>query len=430
MTGQHEQNKMTSHVKQTLLRPRNEHEAKVSFVELFFDLVYVFAVTQISHLLLEHLSLWGALQALVLWFAVWLGWQYTAWVMNWFNPENMPVRVMLLAVMGVGLVMAAALPGAFEERGLIFALCYVAIQVGRTVFVLVSLSKEGRAGHDGHGGRVSTIPQASGSKPNNIHPLTPNFQRILGWLCISAAFWIAGALVDGHARLGFWAVGVACEYFSPMTGFRLPGLGRSHTSDWTIDGGHLAERCQLFMIVALGESILVTGNSLSHHAHWDTRTVIAFLAAFLGSVAMWWVYFDTSSKAGSHAIEHSDDPGRMGGYFHYVHVIMVAGVIVSAVASELVIAHPDQLISSATAAVSIGGPLLYLLGNALYKKTVHGRWPMSLMAGMVALMLLAPVAYMTHAKYTMDLLMVGGVASVILLVVAAWEALSRRSTQG
>ncbi|MES2053410.1 MAG: low temperature requirement protein A, partial [Pseudomonadota bacterium] len=290
-----------------LLRARDGHEARVSFGELFFDLVYVFAVTQISHHLLAHLSLWGALQALVLWFAVWLGWQYTAWVTNWFDPETLQIRLMLFAIMAAGLVMSAALPQAFEGLGLVFALCYVAIQVGRTVFVLISLGRK--------------------------HPLAPNFRRILGWLCISAVFWIAGAMAEGHTRLALWALAVACEYFSPMTGFRLPGLGRSATSDWTIEGGHLAERCQLFMIVALGESILVTGATLSHHAHWDAPTLIAFFVAFLGSLAMWWVYFDTSSKDGSHAIAHSDDPGRMGGYFHYVHVIMVAGVIVSAVAN-------------------------------------------------------------------------------------------------
>ncbi len=380
-----------------LLRVRDGQEARVSFVELFFDLIYVFAVTQISHHLLAHLSLWGAAQALVLWFAVWLGWQYTAWVTNWFDPETLHIRLMLFAIMGVGLVMASALPQAFEGRGLSFALCYVAIQVGRSIFVLLSL-----------GGR---------------HPLAPNFRRILGWLCISALFWIAGALQEGTSRLAFWAMAVACEYFSPMTGFRLPGLGRSSTSDWTIEGGHLAERCQLFMIVALGESILVTGATLSHHAHWDAPTLIAFLVAFSGSLAMWWVYFDTSSKDGSHAIAQSADPGRMGAYFHYVHVIMVAGVIVSAVANELVIAHPDGHIDTPSVAVLIAGPLIYLLGNALYKKAVYGRLPLSHLAGLAALVVLTPLAYLT------DLLMVGGLTTTILTGVAIWEGCSRRASR-
>ena len=159
-----------------LLRARDGHEAKVSFAELFFDLVYVFAVTQLSHHLLHDLTLLGALQTLLLWFAVWLGWQYTCWVTNWFDPDAMPIRFLLFAIMLVGLVMAAAIPQAFEERGLVFAGCYAAIQVGRTIYVLSHLGA--------------------------THALTANFRRILGWTVIAAVFWIGGAFAHEHARLG------------------------------------------------------------------------------------------------------------------------------------------------------------------------------------------------------------------------------------
>ena len=151
---------------QNLLRVRDGQGASVSFSELLFDLIYVFAVTQLSHYLLHHLTLTGALETLLLWFAVWLAWQYTAWVTNWFNPDTRQIRLLLFAIMLLGLFAAAALPQAFGERGLIFALFYVAIQVGRSVTVLRLL-----------------VPG---------HPLKRNFHRILGWLCISAVFWIAG----------------------------------------------------------------------------------------------------------------------------------------------------------------------------------------------------------------------------------------------
>lgn len=168
-----------------------------------------------------------------------------------------------------------------------------------------------------------------------------NFRRILGWLCISAVFWIAGGLAEGHTRLALWAIAVLCEYVSPMFGFRLPVLGRSDSSsEWTIEGHHLAERCQLFVIVALGETILITGATLSEMESWSLPVLIASLVAFLGSLAMWWVYFDTSSKAGSHAISQAENPGQLGAYFHYVHVALVGAIIVCAVANELVIAIP------------------------------------------------------------------------------------------
>jgi low temperature requirement protein LtrA len=388
---------MTFLASANLLRRRDGHEARVTFVELFFDLVYVFAVTQISHSLLHDLTPMGAVHALVLWFAVWLGWQYTCWVTNWFDPDAVPMRLMLFAVMLVGLVSGAALPGAFGANGLIFAISYVLIQVGRTLFIVLHLGAS--------------------------HPLSPNFRRMLGWLCISGLLWIAGGLSQDGARLALWALAVACEYLSPMIGFRFPGLGRSSTREWTIEGGHLAERCQLFVIVALGETLLITGATLADREQWDAPALIALLAAFLGTAAMWWVYFDTSSRDGSEAIVHSEDPGRIGAWFHYVHVILIAGVILSAVANELVILHPDGRIAAAAAAVLIGGPALYLAGNGIYKAVVYGRFPLSHTAGLVLLALLAPAAFLT------DNLLVGGLTTLVMMVVAAWESVARRRTR-
>lgn len=370
-------------------RSRASH-TKVTNEELFFDLIYAFAVTQLSHRLLENLTALGALQTLVLWFAVWLGWQYTSWVTNWFNPENLSMRFMLFGVMLLGLLMSSAIPQAFGASGLMFAACYAAIQIGRSAFVLFKLRGDSA--------------------------LRPNFSRIFGWLCISGALWIAGGLSEGNARLAFWAAAVACEYVSPMIGFRLPGLGRSVTSDWTIDGAHLAERCQLFVIVALGESILATGAGFSTAEHPGVATTIALLVAFAGSIAMWWIYFDTSSERGTHAITHSNDPGRIGAYFHYIHVTLIAGIIVAAVADELVIHHPDHHIDLTTALALIGGPMIYLLGNAAYKRVVYGRVPLSHIAGVAMLVLLFPLAFMT------DRLMVGGLTSLVLIVVAIWQS--------
>lgn len=377
----------------SLLRQRDE-AAKVVSLELFFDLVYVFAITQLSHYLLQHLTLLGALQTATLWFAVWLGWQYTAWVTNWFNPDHLSMRLMLMALMGVALLVSAAIPDAFGERGLLFAGSYAAIQVGRTLFVLWTLGRG--------------------------HVLTPNFRRMLCWLLLSATLWIAGGLNDGSLRLGLWLAAVACEYLSPMAGFPVPGLGRSKTSDWTIDGGHLAERCQLFVIIALGESVLATGASFANAAHPGPNLWLALLVSFIGCVAMWWMYFDTSSGDAAHVIEHSDDPGRLGAYFHYLHVILIAGVIVCAVADDLVVAHPADPVKLKYAVVLIGGPLIYLLGNALFKRVVYGDFPRSHAIGMAALLLLAPL------MPGMNLLAAGALTTTVMVVVTVWESYARR----
>lgn len=373
-----------------LLRHRDGHHARVTFEELFFDLIYVFAVTQLSHQLLHHLSLSGVVQVLVLWFAVWLGWQYTCWVTNWFDPETPRIRTLLFGLMLAALVMAATIPGAFEERGWVFALAYVVIQVGRTAYIVVELGSN--------------------------HPLSANYRRMLGWVSISAVFWIAGGLAEHWLRAGLWMVAVLCEYLSPMFGFALPGLGRSRTSDWTIEGGHLAERCQLFVIVALGETLLATGAILGESQAWSGAMLSAMLATFLGTLAMWWLYFGTSSKDASMRITQSADPGRIGAYFHYIHAILIAGIIATAVGNDLVMAHPHDALKPAYALVLSAGPAIYLLGSSIYKKVVYGQAPMSHMAGIAVLALLVPLAS------AWDMLTASWLTSMVMLAIGVWEA--------
>lgn len=385
---------VSEHIHHPLLRKRDGHHARVTFEELFFDLVYVFAVTQLSHELLHDLTAAGVVQVVILWFAVWLGWQYTCWFTNWFNPETPPIRGILFVSMALALVMAAAIGGAFEERGLIFAGAYAAMQVGRTAFILFSLGRD--------------------------HPLCANYRRMLGWLVIAACFWISGGLAEGWWRAGLWAAAVLCEYVSPMFGFALPGLGRSSTRDWTIEGGHLAERCQLFVIVALGETLLATGAMLADAQSWDMQVVSAMLATFVGTIAMWWLYFGTSSKDAVATITRSEDPGRIGAYFHYVHAILIAGIIATAVGNDLVMAHPHDGVKPAYGLVLSLGPIIYLVGSAIYKKIVYGKVAVSHIVGVILLAGLIPLLLDTH------LLVAGWLTSIVLIGIGLWEGRIRR----
>ncbi|MFZ0049136.1 MAG: low temperature requirement protein A, partial [Streptosporangiaceae bacterium] len=220
-----------------LMRDRSQGQQRVTSVELFFDLVYVFAVTQLSHYLLHHRTLAGALQAAVLLTMVWQLWAYTTWVTNWLEPDRFPVRLLLLGLMLISLVMSAALPAAFGRSGLLVGCSYAVMQVGRTVFTIWALRGQ---------------------------PLATNFVRILAWCCVSGALAVAGGLtaaVPGRAVLWLGAVGV--DLLGGAVGFWTPGLGRARTRDWTIEGGHFAERCQGFILIALGESIVVIGATLS-----------------------------------------------------------------------------------------------------------------------------------------------------------------------
>lgn len=371
------------------LRVRDGRHARVTYEELAFDLVTAFAVTQVSHQLLEHLTARGVAEALIVWFAIWLGWQYACWFTNWFDPRLSRVRVIVFATMLATLVVAAAIPQAFGARGLVFASAYAAMQVGRAACIVALLPRE--------------------------HALRANYLRILGWLGIAAVFWIAGALVGGDGQLLLWAAAVACEYFSPMFGFALPGLGRSRTSDWTIEGGHLAERCQAFVIVALGETLIATGATLTVTTAWTGAVVSALLATFFGTCAMWWLYFGTSSEDATAAITASSDPGRIGAYLHYAHAILVGGIIATAVGNDLVLAHPHGALHLTEVITLVAGPAIYLVGSAVYKHVVCGRVPRSHLLGALALVALVPIGFSS------SLLAMGWLTTAVLLAVGLWN---------
>ncbi|HXO23652.1 MAG TPA: low temperature requirement protein A, partial [Streptosporangiaceae bacterium] len=266
-----------------LLRDRSSVQ-RVTNIELFFDLVYVFAITQLSHYLLGHADLRGALQAGLLLLMVWLVWAYTTWVTNWLDPDLMAVRLLLVALMLASLALSVSLPRAFEDLGLWVGGAYAVQQIGRTVFMMIALRG---------------------------NPLEANFQRILSWCVASSAFAIAGGLAHGNARVLLWLGSVCIDLLGGLVGFYTPGLGRSRTSDWTIAGGHFAERCQAFVLIALGESIVIIGATLTERPV-AAANVTAFVVAFVGSVALWWIYFDQSADAAAAKIASSDDPGALG----------------------------------------------------------------------------------------------------------------------
>jgi low temperature requirement protein LtrA len=379
-----------------LLRARGGAEdSKVTFVELFFDLVFVFAVTQLSHSLLEHLTIMGAVQTTLMLMAVWWVWVYTSWATNWLDPEKTAVRLMLFVLMLAGLVLSTAIPQAFGSKGLAFAGAYVFMHIGRGLFAMWALRR---------------------ASPGNYR----NFQRINTWLALSAVFWIAGAFVEAEARLRLWAVALLIEYVSPAAGFWTPGLGRSTTADWDISGSHMAERCGLFIIIALGESILVASAKFAS-LPWTPATVGAFAVSFLGSVAMWWIYFNIGAETASRRIASSGDPGRLARLaYTYMHLPLVAGIIVAAVGDELVLAHPDGHTDGTTAAILLGGPALYLLGNLLFKRATADRPALSHIVGLVLLAALIPLAV------GLSPLAFSALTTLVLVLVAAWETLSLR----
>jgi low temperature requirement protein LtrA len=388
---------MTDNPHGAMFRPIVPHQhSRVTYVELFFDLVFVFAVTQISHTLLAHFTLLGALQVTLLFLAVWWVWVFTSWITNWLDPEKTPVRLLLFAMMLGGLVLSTSIPAAFEARGLWFAIAYAAMQVGKTIFLW-----------------VSTPPSRPRTRMNAV--------RIAAWLSMSAIFWIAGGVMEGQSRLVLWAIALVIEYISPAVRFWIPRYGASSVADWMIEGGHMAERCALFIIIALGESIVVIGATFAELT-WTTENVLAFASAFVGSLAMWWIYFHIGAEAGSEQISKSSEPGRLARLaYTYLHMPIVAGIIVSAVADELVLKHPGGHSDLKTVISAIGGPLLFLFGTMLFKHSFRGFLQLSHGVGIVALGVLAWFAS------GLSPLMLSILTTAIMIVVAMWESISLQS---
>jgi len=378
-----------------LFRDRSAHSHSiVTYIELFFDLVFVFAITQLSTRLLNNLTLVGALETLTLFLAVWWVWIYTSWVTNWLDPERANVRLMLIAMMLGGLALSSGIPDAFGQTGLLFAGAYVAMQLFRSLYMVWASRgvNEGRK---------------------------RNFLRISFWFLLSAPLWLAGSISPPEARLLLWATAIAIEYAGPFALFRTPVLGRSTFVDWDISGGHMAERCALFIIIALGEAVLVTGATFAKLPS-GTPATIAFVTSFLGSATMWWIYFDIGAKRASTMISAADNAGFIArNAYTYLHMPIVAGVIVTAVADEMILAHPTGASSLTLILVSIGGPWLFLVGNQAFKwSTSEMKYPpLSHLIGMLLLLAIGGAAWW----FGWQPLSIGIAATGALAFTAIWE---------
>ena len=349
----------------SLLRARTGLRG-VTNIELFFDLVYAFSVTQLSHYLLDHATVDGVVQTAVLFGMVWTIWASTTYLVNWLDPNRMPVRRMLLAVMFIGLLMSAAIPQAFGAAGLAIGAGYPAVQIGRNLFALYATHHEA---------------------------LERNFQRFFVWSLIGGSLAIAGGLVEGHLRVMLWALVVALDLFSAAVGFYVPSLGRTATREWNVDGNHAAERIQAFVMIALGESIVIIGASLTGSRDLELGELVAYLLAFVTTVSLWWVYFDRSAGYAARALATSQDPGRLArSAFYWAQVPIVAGIIAVAAGGRLLMARPTDRAGVATSAILLGGTALFIAGHAWFKLAIWHHVSRSHLLAIALLLLLAPIS--------------------------------------
>jgi low temperature requirement protein LtrA len=367
------------------LRPRDGSEQRTSAVELFFDLVYAFAITQLAQLAIQkHVSLASLGQASFLLLVVWWAWIYTTWWVNWFDPVSIKVRLVLVTAALASLLMSVAVPHAFGSLAWLFAGSYVVLQVGRNCAAMLLLDSD--------------------------HRLRRVFERVVAWSVTSGVFWIAGAAWHG-ARYQLWGAALAIDLLAPFVGYRTPGLGRSQTHDWDVEGGHFAERFQAFVIIALGESIVVTGTTGTSGGS-SLSTVLAVALAFVITGALWWLYFGEVAENSRRHIAESDDPGRLArDAYTYLHLPIIAGIIMSAIGNDLLVANPDRSLPAAGVVVAVSGPALYLLGETLVRLRMIYRASRKRVLTIAALLAIGAAARSLPA-----VALSGGVAAVLVVL--------------
>ncbi len=368
---------------------------RASWTELFFDLVFVLVVTQLSSLLEDDLSASGAAQALFLLLVAWWAWIYTTWSTNWFDPDTAPVRAVLIVGMLASMLGAAAIPDAFGERALLLVIGYVAIQSLRNAFMVLATE------HD--------------------DPLRPSLVRIFVWNAWVGALWLLGALVSKDARIAVWIVALVADYAGPLAGHRTPALGRSDPRDWDLEPSHFSERLMLFLIIALGETIVAAGVTASE-LDLTAGRLTALVVAFAIAVALWALYFDFHAEGTLARLRGAArDRTVLARDLSYLMVPLVAGIIVSAVASEIVIRTPGRTLDGAELVALGAGPALYLLGSVAFKVRVYrGLWGRRAV-GVVL------VAAATAAGLALPALATWTLMLAILAWVGVAEARSRRA---
>jgi low temperature requirement protein LtrA len=365
-------------------------EQRATMLELFFDLVFVFAITQVSHLVLEDLSWAGVGHATLALLVVWWAWNYTTWVTNELDPDSIVVRLLLIGIMLASLLMAVAIPEAFGAYGLLFAGSYVAIQVGRHTFLTFASADAG------------TIERERAA-------------RILTWFVAAGVFWIAGGVAEDATRTALWVTALAIDYVAPLVTYWVPGRGRLSPTAWDVETSHFAERFQLFVIIALGETIVITGATTSG-LELDLARVTAFGLAFLGTAALWWLYFGYVATIAARRLELADAKRTVlaRDAYTYLHAGIVAGIVLTAVGDELVIAHPTDELPRDELAVVVAGPALYLLAHVAMRLRLAGTVSVRRLSGAIACLAVGLVGLVAPAL-AVAILLVGVLVTVIVL---------------
>ena len=356
---------------------------RVSALELFFDLVFVLAITQCTALMAHDPTWRGIAQGLVLLGLLWWSWVGFAWLTSVVDPEDGGVRLVLFAAMAALLVTSLCVPTAFgDDLGVTLVLAYGAVRLCHIALFLLASREDPGLRHAVVGLAASTA--------------------------VGVAILLAGSMVHGDARLAVWAVALVLDMGGPLV---------IDTSGWRLVPGHFAERHGLIVIVALGESIVAIGVGAA--AGVDAGVIIAAVLGMAVAGACWWTYFDVVSfAAAARLVEIHDLKVRNGlarDAFSYLHLPLVAAIVLVALGMKTTLAHVDEALAWEPAVALVGGASLFLLGNVAFEARALGTLGRGRLATAVVLLPLIPIAREVAATVTV------GLVAVVLWALLAYE---------
>jgi low temperature requirement protein LtrA len=316
---------------------------RATLLELLFDLVFVAAIALSSTTLAGDISWHGVVRVALPLAAVWWVWSITALTTDFYDPQRPQIQVVIVSAMLGAMMLAASVPEALGERALVFAGTYVAVHIGRGIILVASL-----------GGTVAQVRAA----------------RFAIWFVVSGVAWLVGALVGERLRAGLWALALLVDYVSAGFRYPVPWLGRVPLDQYGKAGEHLGERYQQFMILALGDLILVPTIRYSQTEPSAARTT-AFLVTFAETLLLWQIYV---YRAGSLLLTVVNRrPGRVVRWAPYTHVLMVAGIVATAAGSDLVVGQPTGRTPTGWVALIAGGSMLFLIGRTTFEYQFYSR---------------------------------------------------------
>jgi low temperature requirement protein LtrA len=358
-------------------------EERVTPLELFFDLVFVLALTQCTALMANNAT-WTELgQGLLVLALLWWSWVGYAWLTSVVDPEEGSVRFAMFAAMAALLIVALCVPEAFGDSKLLFAGAYAVVRFGQIALLLLASRGEPEL-------RRSTLGLAGGTG-------------------IGAALLITGALMDDPGlQAAIWTVALALDMLEPYL-FGSEG--------WQLVPGHFAERHGLIIIIALGESIVAIG--VGAHGHVDSGVVAASVLGIAVAGALWWAYFDIVALVAERRLSNAEVGKEQNEIardsFSYLHFPMVAGIVLLALGMKKTLGEVDEPLKLVPAVAMLGGTAIYLLAHVAFRwRNVH-RFSVQRVACALVLFALVPLATEIDALLMLALL------AVVLVVLLVYE---------